>query len=275
MRHERISGELVWYLRRLSPELKNLRIVPLSDVHFGSPLFSLKHFEKTIEFIKTPDVYTICNGDLCDMTIRDSVGDVYSQIKTPQDQRDWMIEKLTPIKDKILGMVSGNHENRVYNRVGIDISKDIASALGVPYRAEGLILKIAFGKGNNNMPNAPFVYWCYMTHGYGGARTSAAKSVKVERTSTYIHADFYIMSHDHVTNAALANYLMPVNHSTRTDERGFTIGAVVSHRKILIKSNSYVKWGGYAEQGGFSPNDLETPIIKLAGEGRPQVRVEI
>ncbi|MFA6307096.1 MAG: hypothetical protein WC639_04805 [Patescibacteria group bacterium] len=194
---------------------------------------------------------------------------------TPQDQRDWIISTLMPYRDKILGMVTGNHEARIYNDVGLDISKDIAEALKVPYRSEGILLKIMFGDGNNHVKDKPYVYWCYMTHGYGGARTSSAKAIKVERTSSWIHADFYIMSHDHVVNAAPVVYLYPDKRAHIDPDTGFMTGKIVAQRKMLIKSNSYVKWGGYAERGGFSPNDLECPIIHLAGEGRPRVRVEI
>ena len=108
----------------------------------------------------------------------------------------------------------------------------------------------------------------------------ASKAVKVERLGTWIHADVYIMSHDHVVNVAPDIYLMP---DPRTKEQldeegnptGFTIGTVVAHRKMLIKSGAFLKWGGYSERGGFPPTDLSNPIIKLAGEGKPRVRVEL
>ena len=43
------------------------------------------------------------------------------------------------------------------------------------------------------------------------------------------------------------------------------IGRAVAHRKILVKTNAYLKWGGWAEMKGFGPVDLETPIIQFAG----------
>lgn len=271
-----IQGEPIYYAHALSSRFKKLLFVPISDAHYGNPLFSKKHFLQTINFIKdTPNAFTVCNGDLCESSLRTSKGEIYKQVGSPQDQRDMMIEMLTPIKNKILGMTIGNHELRIYNEVGIDICKDIAAALGVPYRAEGMILKISFGDNNNYTKGKPFVYWAYATHGYGGARTAAAKAVKVERTSTFIHADFYLQSHDHVVNAAPVVYLMPDPRTHIDSESGFTMGKVIAHRKMLVKTNAYLKWGGYAEMGGFSPSDLETPIIKLAGVGKPKIRVEI
>lgn len=215
------------------------------------------------------------NGDLCESTLKTSKGDIYRQVGSPQDQRDWMIEQLTPIKDSILGMDSGNHEDRIWNEAGIDISKDIAKALNVPYRNEGMLLKISFGDRNNRTEGKPYVYWNYMTHGYGGARTAPAKAVKVERTSTYIHADAYVMSHDHVSNAAPVIYLMPDSRTSEDKETGFRTGSIRAVRKLLVKSNSYIKWGGYSEKLGYSPSDLTTPIIYMYGTDKPMMRVLI
>ncbi len=241
----------------------------------------MKHFNRTIEQIAAKsNVYCVLNGDLCESTLKDSKGDIYKQIGTPQDQRDWIIKKLTPIKYKILGITMGNHEKRIYDDAGIDICRDIANALHVPYRAEGLLLKIRFGRGAWRMPHKPYTYMIYMTHGYGGARTKAAKAVKVERLSTWIHADCYIMSHDHVVNVAPDVYLMPDIHSRPEKNKdneptGFEIGTVVAHRKMLLKSGAFIKYGGYSEMSGFPPVDLEIPLIKLAGVGKPRISVEV
>ena len=281
MEDDIVAGEQIYYAHTLNPKLKKLHIVPLSDAHYGNPLFSKHHFLKTLKFIAdTPYVYTILNGDLCESSLRTSRGEIYKQVGTPQDQRDWMIDRLYPIRKKILGMTMGNHELRVWNEVGIDICHDIAKALGVPYRQEGILLKISFGSGNERHDDKPYTYFGYATHGYGGARTAAAKAVKVERVSNWIHADFYIMSHDHVVNIAPTIYLMPDHRAYPQkdkdgNETGFQVGRVQALRKMLVKSNAFLKWGSYAEAGGFPPVDLEIPIIKLSGEGKKRVRVEV
>jgi len=268
---EFIEGELVFYTQRLGSDFTSIEIAPISDAHFGDPLFSLHHFEKTLKFLDAPNHFGILNGDLLNFAIEGSKSNIYREIKKPQDQRDWMIDRLKPYAKKLLGMTTGNHEDRIK---ALDTSADIAKALNIPYRATGVLLKIMFGKGNNRHPEKPYVYWCYFSHGYGGARTKSAKAIKVERVASWIHADFYVISHDHVVNVAPDIYLMPDNR-THVDKNGFEIGKITAHRKMLIKSNAYIKWGGYSEMGGFPPVDLETPIIKLAGQGKPRVNVEI
>lgn len=275
------EGELVYYAHQLSKKFRKLLIVPIGDIHYGNPLFSKKHLDMAIHFIDgNPNAYTFLTGDLCESAIRTSKGEIFRQVGSPQDQRDWIIERFKPIKDKVLGVIMGNHEMRIYNDVGIDICKDIAQALGVPYRIAGMGVKISFGSGNEGHPDRAYTYWGYFTHGYGGARTKASKAVKVERTAYWIHANFYVMSHDHVVNIAPDVYLLPDPRTRREKDKdgketGFTVGRVTAHRKMLVKTNAYLKWGGYAEMLGFPPSDLSYPIIKLYGQGKPKVKVEV
>jgi len=266
-------GELIYYAHELDPDFDMLDFLGISDIHYGNPLFARKHLERTLSFLNRPNVRAVLNGDLCESTLKTSKGEIFKQVGSPEDQRDAMSEILYPYRDKFLGAVDGNHENRIWNEAGIHIVRDIAKNLGIPYRPEGLLHKISFGNGNNNVNGRPFVFWLYQTHGYGGARTTSAKAIKVERTSTYIHADCYLMSHDHVVNTAPAVYLIP-DPRTRAEkaqtkdteewyETGHRVGRVKAHRKMLVKTNAYLRWGGYSEMGGFPPTDLATPLIKM------------
>ncbi len=255
--------ELRWYGKILSKEFKQIKVIVLSDLHYGNPYCSMRHFDRTLDFIKTnDDVYCFLNGDMLEAVTKVSKGDVYKQKITPQEQRNEVIDLLKPIKHKVLGVTTGNHEQRIYNETGIDLSSDIAKELDAPYRPEGMLFKLSFGDGNNNTKNKPFVFWSYITHGYGGARTKSAKAVKAERLSTWVHADWYAMSHDHVVNVAPDIYLMPDNRGM-VDKYNFLSGKVTAKREMLVKTNAFLKWGGYAESGGFPPSDLATPVINL------------
>ena len=264
-----VSHEIFYYQVPLSDEFTELLLIPVSDVHYGNALFSGAHLERTLQFLaETPNAYCILNGDLCESSLRTSRGEIYRQVGSPQDQRDWICERLSPVSHKILGMCTGNHEVRIYNEVGIDISLDIARELGVPYRAEGIYLKVTFGHGYERHDDKPYVFWLYATHGYGGARTKAAKAIKVERLASWVKSDVFIMSHDHEVNASPNLQLFPDNRLCEQKDKdgnptGFTIGRVQERRQVMVKSNAYVKWGGYAEMQGFAPVDLTTPVIKL------------
>jgi hypothetical protein len=255
---------LRWFGKILDPKLTQVRILVLSDLHYGNPYCSVKHFQRTIDYVKAnKDVHVFFNGDLCESAIKTSKGDIFHQVGTPQDQRDWVIQTLAPIKKQILGFTTGNHENRIYNDTGIDLTADIAAAFEVPYRSEGMLFKLSFGSGSSSHDDKPFVFGNYITHGFGGARTKAAKATKIERASTWVDADWYAMSHDHVVNVAPDIYLQHDDRGTVDKTTGYLSGKVTAKRKMLIKTNAFLKWGGYAESGGFPPSDLATPLIWL------------
>jgi hypothetical protein len=270
-----IKGEPVFVVWKFPSTWKEMFIVPISDCHYGNHLFSEHHFIKTIRTINSkPNIFTILNGDLCECVTKNSLGNIYQQTCNPQEQRDWMIERLKPIKNKILGMTMGNHEERIWRDTGIDICKDIADALDIPYRLEGLTMRIMFGDNFYGHAGRPYIYDIYATHGWGGARTKASKAVKIERTGHQVHADVYLMSHDHEVNVATDNYLMPSSLAKDIGRR-WQEGKFTAHCKMLVKTNAYLKWGGYSEKKGYPPAGLETPIIRFIGQGKAKVKVEL
>jgi hypothetical protein len=258
-----LPSELQWYGKRLDTQFKHIRLVIISDVHYGNPLFSLNHFRRTIKFIQSnDDVFAALNGDLLECVTRNSKGNVYGQVLSPRTQRDDVIDLLMPIKTKLVGMTTGNHELRLQD-ADADFSEDISRALGIPYRPAGMFYKLSFGDGNRNIKGKPYTFRGYWTHGYGGARTKSAKAVKAERLSAFTVSDFYGMSHDHDVNIAFMIKLDQDERGFPSDYEGFIRGKVTASRAILLKTNAYVKWGDYSEIGGFSPSDLETPVLLL------------
>ena len=267
------ENQLIYYAHQLDPDFEELLIVPISDLHYGNPLFSEERLTRTLEFLEKHNAYAFLNGDLAEAATKDSVGNIFEQVRSPKQQRDDLTEMLEPYASRFLGATDGNHEYRILRHSDISIVEDIAKVLHIPYRSEGMLHKVSFGSGNGgqgytNRSSSPWVFWFYQTHGYGGARTKSAKAVKVERVATWIHADFYAMSHDHVVNVAPDVYLLPdprtnPEKGSKGNLTGFTVGKVTAHRKMLIKTNAYLRWGGYSEQYGFPPTDLATPLIKL------------
>lgn len=73
--------------RELGKDIEKLTIIPISDVHIGDKQADLKAFKETIERIKNePNTYTILNGDLCNVALKNSKSDVYSDEMTPMEQ---------------------------------------------------------------------------------------------------------------------------------------------------------------------------------------------
>ena len=259
-----MDGQEITYVSwELPQEFTEVFLIPVSDIHKGNPFFSEKHCRRTIDFItRKPNAYWVGNGDWMEAAIRISKGDVYGQTESPKKQISWCKKEFKDIASKGLGFDSGNHEGRIYDATGLDPAEDIAEYLDVPYSPEGLLMKISFGGGNENHKDAPYVFWVYMSHGYGGARTKAAKAKKVEDQSHYINADCHLMSHDHVVNVSPAIELNPDNRTHDVGKR-WREGNVKAKRVMLVKTSAYLKWGGYSQRFGYPPSDLTTPVIKL------------
>lgn len=92
----------------------NLKIYVISDTHLGDENSDIELLRQIINFIKdTPECYCILLGDILNTATKNSKSDIYSETLNISQAQKLAIELLTPIKDKILAMVPGNHENRV------------------------------------------------------------------------------------------------------------------------------------------------------------------
>ena len=124
--------------QKLNPkkDTKYAEVVFVGDVHYGSPQCNLKKFLEQLDYCLKHKIYVFLMGDLLEMATRTSVGaGIYEQETIGQSQYEKMVGFLHPLADKklILGMHAGNHEDRVYQATGIDISKAMAKELEIPY----------------------------------------------------------------------------------------------------------------------------------------------
>ena len=89
-----------------------IKVYPVSDVHLGSILHDKDGWDRFCRTVEQEDAYLILGGDLINNNTRNAVGSPFEDYIRPREQKKMMVEMLTPIKDKILCAVSGNHEAR-------------------------------------------------------------------------------------------------------------------------------------------------------------------
>jgi len=272
-----LKGELIFHCIELSPKFEQVIIIPLSDIHFGNPMFSHHHLDNAIDLIASkPNHFTLLNGDLAECVVKGSKGDISEQTNKVQAQFEYIRDKFMPIKDRILGVDQGNHEERISEAAQIDLCDMWAKAWGCPYGREEIMIRVRFGGGNSRHPDQPYVFFIHATHGYGGARTKGAKNVKVERQSHQVHADIYLQSHDHDASVQAGVYLMPHARTYTDKSTGRTVGSMLAVDKKLVKTGAFLKRGGYSARKGYDPVSLGLTYIKLIGDhGHPRVRVEM
>ena len=72
------------------------------------------------------NAYIILGGDLMNNATRSSVSNVFEERIRPRDQKKQLVTLLEPVRDRILCMVSGNHERRSGKDADDDPTYDIA-----------------------------------------------------------------------------------------------------------------------------------------------------
>ena len=245
----------------LGKDLKELRIIPISDVHIGDKLTNYKLLKQVLETIRdNPNVYTILNGDLCNTGLKSSKTDVYSEELSPMCQILRLVELLEPIKDKILVMGTGNHEDRITKETNIDVLRLVARELGIEdrYANNWWYLFLRFGEKEQGR-KAPM---CYQITGYhgsgGGGRKPGGKINKLTEMSQVVVADLYIQGHHHQQIATKTSIFIP-------DYANNTLNKKEMH---FLMTNSFLDYGGYGEKAGFTPQPIGISETILDGTKR-------
>lgn len=224
----------------------NIKLYVLSDAHIGDANADIPTLKKIINFIKeTPEAYCILLGDILNTALKTSKTDIYSETLSLVEAQKLAVELLTPIKDKIIAMTPGNHENRVWKEVGVDLSLWLAEKLGLEdkYRNNGLALSIQFGKDYNGNPFRLNVFGQHGSYG-GGRRLGAAMNALEDLDGIIGNADIYIRAHTHQPIQGSRNiYLF--------NDRG----SILRSTKYYFNAPSVLNYGGYAYDKGYKPTD--------------------
>ena len=242
----------------LPSDLKELEVHIFADEHIGDEHCDMQRLLERIEYVKnTPNAYCILNGDILDNATKTSIGDTYTQAFNPMEQLQKGVELFFPIKDKILCITHGNHENRTYKKEGINLSALIASQLGLQdiYTPTSAVLFVRFGKGSSHIHGRKICYTVYTLHGSGGGRKEGAKAIRLADMASIIDADIYIHSHTHLPMIMKQAY-------HRIDVTNSSVALV---DKLFVNTAANLNYGGYGEAGEFKPSSKETPVIYLCG----------
>ena len=230
-------------------EDNNIQIYVLSDMHIGDANADLPTLKKIVEHIRnTPNMYVILLGDILNTALKTSKSDIYSETLNVMEAQKLALELLLPIKDKILAMTPGNHENRVWKEVGVDLSLWLAEKLSVQdrYRNNNIALTIQFGSDVNGNPFRLNIFGQHGAYG-GGRRLGAAMNALEDLDGIVGNADIYIRAHTHQPIQGSRNIFL-------FDDKG----NIHRRTKYYFNSPSVLNYGGYAAEKGYKPTD-DTP----------------
>lgn len=239
-------------------DFKEVSILPIADLHLGDIRSDFKKISGYLDYIKeTPNAFTILNGDLMDAAIASSIGDTYGASLQPMEQLSQCVKLFEPIKEKVLAVLPGNHEERIYRQDGLDLTQIMCNQLGIGerYADTGALLFVRVGSNVREHNERKVSYTIYATHGRGSGRTEGAKVKRLSDLASIVDADIYIHSHTH----------LPIIFKQSFFRVNMGNSSVAKVDKLFVNTGSTLDFGGYAETAGFKPASLETPIIRLDG----------
>ena len=171
------------------PEDNEVGLAVCTDYHVGSKNCDVGAIKKWVQEIKDNGWLVLVLGDICEMSLKTSVGDVYEQVLSPSDQLKEATDLLAPIKDQIIGTIGGNHSQRVVRAVGMDPDAMLADNLGVPYAPFIMQGRIQVGDA----------HWKVVAHhGAGGGMLIGSKlNMAAKLSKIYPMADLLLVGHGH------------------------------------------------------------------------------
>lgn len=220
---------------------RTIKVWAVADVHIGAKEADIDGFERFLKRIEQePDSYLVIVGDIINNGIKDSLTSVYEETMPPAEQISKAVELLTPVADKILGAVSGNHENRTKRAVGVDVMAQIMTLLGKPelYRPNMAFIRVRLKNGKKSTCDS---YSLMLVHG---------KTENKKRRLAYAveGVDAIISGHTH--NGIVDKPARIVF----SGQNKVTVKPLVS-----LTACSWLSYGGYAARGLMLPSATSSP----------------
>lgn len=252
------------------------RIYSLGDTHLGNKGCALEKLQEDIEAIRAdPNARVLLMGDLADYISQADRRWDATQIPDGarvRDLADWgaflrqLCEKtFAPIRGKILGALSGNHEATFQARQAQQQHAAFCAALRIPDLGYCCMFDLVFqkqcgklrGNGRGNRPAR--AYRIFAHHGAGAAQTAGGKINRLVKFMNMNDADVYFVGHVHEHDVKPLEYLAADTKCER----------VIDHRKLGVFSGTYLrtysegKDAGYGERAGYSPVPLGFSVVEF------------
>ncbi|HWY33257.1 MAG TPA: hypothetical protein VNX68_01345, partial [Nitrosopumilaceae archaeon] len=112
---------------------KGKKLLCICCAHIGEKNMNEQLFDEYLAWAKKEKCRIVLGGDLINNGMvfgTKHIGSIWDDKYTPQQQMDIAVEKLTPVKDQIDAIISGNHGGRTQKLTSIDPERWIAKALG-------------------------------------------------------------------------------------------------------------------------------------------------
>lgn len=247
------------------------KIYLIGCFHVGTIACHYAELESTIKQIaEEPNTYFIGMGDYGEfINMRDPryddkmISDWVNRDNLVNSQRDYIVNLLRPVKDKCLGLLYGNHEDKVRKFYGQNVYHDICTFLGVKELGFLCYMLLRFER-----PRRSSLIRLVVTHGSGGSATRSAKLRRLEQFMHTFHADVYGYGHVHDLIKTELRYKEYKDGVFKTiTRRGTTTGCFF---------NTYLEdsvYGTYGERSLYQEIITGYPVVSIIPELR-DIKIE-
>lgn len=260
--------EIHWDLDGETP-ISSFEIVPIGDTHIGSPVCDFEEIKRTVRYVReSPDRYVILHGDFIDNGIPGSKTDVLGQTMTMQDQIDMAVQLLDPIKDRVLCILDGNHEERTKRAAGIDITSFMAFRLGIEEvystGTGAVLLDLKFGKGaRSGVKTASHHFTVVVAHGArSGVSVGSAATGLEGLQKIIVNADLYVIGHTH----KILNFIKEVYYVN-------SYGFLETKVQYYINTTAYLKYGDYGRDKLYPPTTIKPQAVVVRASEIKKLRI--
>jgi predicted phosphodiesterase len=237
------------------------KIYPIGDCHLGTVhCAETKLKAKLTEIAQDKNAYIIGMGDYADsITERDprwnsqEIAEWVERDNIIECERKRVITLFKPVKDKIITLLTGNHEETIHKHHNNNFTKNICEDLGVPYGGYSCFIRLYFRRSSKASRQYTFHCW----HGAGSAQTEGARLMRLKRLVKEMVADCYLMGHLHTITHDITDRLALRNHKIKAIPQIATITG--SWLKTYTQGSSI----SYAEMAGYKPSHIGCPVILI------------
>ena len=239
-----------------------VNLVPISDIHYGAKNCDKDKLKETVEWIrKEPNTYWLDMGDNCEYINYtdkrfqadnvDSDFKISDLAKLHEAQTNNIIKILSPIKDKCIGILEGNHEVTISEKYLTNPTDVIAHALSVPNLSYTAMVRLLFARCGKTHSHVDIFAW----HGAGSAKTDGAAINLISSKASQFSADIFLMGHVH-RKVCNDRDILHMNRSGVLMEKKQLFGVCGTFYRTYANHSSC-----YAEKAGYSPTP--TGVLKI------------
>lgn len=255
-------------------------LIPIGDVHLGARACDVDALRRTVSEIQnTENAFWVGMGDYAEcINLTDKRFDLKSLeprfLPRLDDLANACFEELkqilTPIREKCLGLLVGNHEETLRLRQSQDIHGALCLALRAPNLGYDCLLRWTFRRckaaKHGRFPATTLKILA--SHGTIASRRPGAKINRMEDIASNFNCDIAMFGHGHSKLASERIELdVPASGTMRLMER----------KKIVIMTGCYRKNHAegtldYAEKAGYPPVPIGSPRIRIRPFALPRDR---